>query len=197
MAGLFRVTLDTRTVKRLMRGEPQAQEAAFKALSGPVFTMAKRILNDQQAAEEVTQDTFVDVITRASTVREPKAFVGWVRTVAVNHCFMRLRSPWHQRRDDIESVAESRTPHVEGQATEKALDIDQALDRLSSQERMIVWMHCIEGYTHEEIGGVFGKTASFSKAQIARAYDKLAQNRDATIPESARGALPSPLCVPT
>ena len=57
---------------------------------------------------------------------------------------------------------------------ERALDIETALRRLPAEMRMVVWMHCVEGYTHEEIGNAFGRTASFSKSKLARASRALA-----------------------
>jgi RNA polymerase sigma-70 factor (ECF subfamily) len=36
-----------------------------------------------------------------------------------------------------------------------------------------VWLHDVEGYTHGEIGALFGATASFSKSQLARAHERL------------------------
>ena len=42
---------------------------------------------------------------------------------------------------------------------------------------MVVWMHCIEGCTHEEIGRAFGYTPSFSKTQLSRAFEAMAKAR--------------------
>ena len=56
-----------------------------------------------------------------------------------------------------------------------SIDIDRALGQLSGNARMVVWLHCIEGYTHDEIAAAFGRSASFSKSQLARAYRVLAK----------------------
>ena len=45
--------------------------------------------------------------------------------------------------------------------------------RLDDDDRLIVWLHDVEGYRHSEIAAVFGKTESFSKSQLSRAYQKL------------------------
>jgi RNA polymerase sigma-70 factor (ECF subfamily) len=37
----------------------------------------------------------------------------------------------------------------------------------------VVWLHDVEGYTHAEIGRLLGRTASFSKSQLARAHARL------------------------
>jgi RNA polymerase sigma-70 factor (ECF subfamily) len=54
-----------------------------------------------------------------------------------------------------------------------AVDLERALARLGAQARAVVWLHDVEGYTHAEIGALFGASASFSKSQLARAHERL------------------------
>jgi RNA polymerase sigma-70 factor (ECF subfamily) len=42
----------------------------------------------------------------------------------------------------------------------------------------VVWLHDVEGYTHEEIAEQMGKTVSFSKSQLARAHVRLRRMLD-------------------
>ena len=51
--------------------------------------------------------------------------------------------------------------------------LERALDELSDTARIVVWLHDVEGHTHGEIGRMMGRTASFSKSQLARAHDRL------------------------
>src|SRR2546421_12267504 len=53
------------------------------------------------------------------------------------------------------------------------IDLERALERLSETARAVVWLHDVEGYTHEEIAEQMGKTVSFSKSQLARAHVRL------------------------
>jgi RNA polymerase sigma-70 factor (ECF subfamily) len=53
------------------------------------------------------------------------------------------------------------------------LDLEEALSRLPERSRQVVWLHDVEGMTHEEIAEVMGMTTSFSKSQLARAHRKL------------------------
>ena len=53
------------------------------------------------------------------------------------------------------------------------MDLESALARLSETSRAVVWLHDVEGYTHEEIATQMGKTVSFSKSQLARAHQRL------------------------
>ena len=173
MARFNSIVLDPGVISRLKKGDRKAQEVVYRAFANAVYTLARRVLRDPAAAEEVKQDTFVDVLTKAHTLARNTAFPGWVRSIAMNHCLMRLRSPWHQRREVLELDERS----TASDATDRAVDVDQALAKLPGTARMVVWMHCIEGFTHEEIGRAFGYTASFSKTQLARAYSALADAR--------------------
>ena len=51
--------------------------------------------------------------------------------------------------------------------------LPHALASLGSEARAVIWLHDVEGYTHKEIGELMGKTASFSKSQLARGYQRL------------------------
>ena len=53
------------------------------------------------------------------------------------------------------------------------MDLEAALERLSETSRAVVWLHDVEGYTHDEIANLMGKTPSFSKSQLARAHQRL------------------------
>tara|TARA_Y100000994_G_scaffold245018_2_gene245911 strand:+ start:59 stop:370 length:312 start_codon:yes stop_codon:yes gene_type:complete len=83
-----------------------------------------------------------------------------------------------RRRENIENHTDRLELAGDIQVTERVVDINAALKKLSPLDRMIVWMHCIEGYTHDEIGRVFSKTASFSKNRLAIAYRKLESNSE-------------------
>jgi RNA polymerase sigma-70 factor (ECF subfamily) len=50
------------------------------------------------------------------------------------------------------------------------IDLARALDELADTPRTVLWLHDVEGLTHEEIGAAFGRTVSFSKSQLARAH---------------------------
>jgi RNA polymerase sigma factor (sigma-70 family) len=169
-------------VARLQDGDRDAARQVYERLSGPVFSLAWRLLKDRHNAAEATQDTFVDMIEQASTLENPAALAPWVRRIAINHCLARLRSPWHRRRQwlsdaDVNGNGASGDSPSELRCQPLRLDdtrdLDAALQRLSGQARFVVWMHDVEGYTHKQIAALLGKTESFSKSQLARAHVRL------------------------
>ena len=59
------------------------------------------------------------------------------------------------------------------------IDLERAFEQLTETSRAVVWLHDVEGYTHEEIAELMGRTVSFSKSQLARAHIRLRQMLDA------------------
>ena len=113
-------------------------------------------------------------MTKASTLSDANAFTAWVRSIAVNRCLMALRSPWAERRDVFdEDLAVPPGPD----RADGLLDMERALARLAAGTRAVLWLHDVEGYTHQEIGKLLGRSTSFSKSQLSRGYRKLERLR--------------------
>jgi RNA polymerase sigma-70 factor (ECF subfamily) len=85
---------------------------------------------------------------------------------------MHLRSSWVARRVDAEDM-DIYTHGSRSDGTDNQIALDRAMAELSDTARSVVWLHDVEGYTHREIGKMMGRTASFSKSQLARAHDRL------------------------
>ena len=176
MAGFADIQLSPEVARGVVRGERHAVDAAYRLLVQAVMNLAARILQDRQLAEEVVQDTFVELMEKARQIKDANAVVPWVRRVAVNHCLMRLRSPWHARRESAEEQRLEQLQDAHDGGMEWAGQVpglERALGLLSEEARAVLWLHDVEGYTHREIGELMGKTTSFSKSQLARAYDRL------------------------
>ena len=182
MTSIRGVEIDVQTVHKLMQGDASAQAFVFERLSPHVYSMALRVLGDSHAAEDVTQDTFVDVISKAHTVKNPDRFVGWVRTVAINRCYLRIRSPWHRRRIDTEP--EEGFEEIDHS---NAIDINQALAQMDPKTRLVVWMYCVEGYTHKEIGQLLKRSTSYSKVIISRLSQQMSSKDSTSTREETAG----------
>jgi len=177
MSAFLDSDLTPETLVRARAGAVDAQEAIYHAFQRPVRTLARRLVPNVAAAEDLAQDVFVDVLTKLGQYDGRGSFAGWVRSITVNKCLMHLRSPWQRARRWLDSASEDggagwpeqRSASVTGDT----VDLERALARLGDTARAIVWLHDVEGYTHAEIGRLLGGTASFSKSQLARAHAHL------------------------
>jgi len=174
-------SIDAALLERARNGEPAAHAALYRAFSAMVYTLAYRMLGSKAAAEDVLQDSFVEIIRKAADFRGDGDIRGWIKRIAINKALSHLRSPWIAKRS---GAIDGHTPaHANGSVAgnvdenSRRLGLQQELERalaaLSTTARAIVWLHDVEGYTHGEIGRLMGRSTSFSKSQLARAYREL------------------------
>jgi RNA polymerase sigma factor (sigma-70 family) len=172
MAGFANIHIPPDLAKAVIVGDREAAGRLFQLLSPAVLNVAWRMLGNRSVAEEILQDVFIHVLDSAGSIVHPEALLGWVRTVAINQCLMRLRSPWISRRDSDEPDEVLDTLESDDRMGGIS-DIEKMLARLQPETRMVVWLHDVEGYTHREIGDLMGKTPSYSKSQLSRGYEYL------------------------
>ena len=156
-------------VARARAVDEAALEELFRAFEVPVYNLACRICRTAEDAEDVLQETFFEVCRSIGKYREEGSLWGWVRRIAASKALMRLRRNKYRETDELQD-------EVMGNRREDnhlRMDLEAALERLSETSRAVVWLHDVEGYTHEEIADMMGKTPSFSKSQLARAHVRL------------------------
>lgn len=148
-----------------------AHAELFNRFAAPVFTLACRLVKRRDVAEEVLQETFLDVMRRIASYRGEAPFGFWLRRIAVNRCLMVLRSYWEQHAE----VLDDELPDLAGDLNRALLnaDLESLLERLPAVSRTVLWLHDVEGYTHQEIAALLGKSTSFSKSQLARSHVRL------------------------
>ncbi len=179
MSGFLETAIDEVTLARARAGDRDAQAAIYSAYARLVFTLARRMVQSPEVADEIMQDTFVEVIRKLDTYRGDAPLGAWIRKIAVNKSLMHLRSAWKRYAMPLAPEGEDRlVPQPEpgpGRATraQAQIDLEAALDTLSPTARAVVWLHDVEGYTHVEIGRMMSRTTSFSKSQLARAHQRL------------------------
>lgn len=164
----FHSVADT-VVARARAGDAAALEAVYRAFETPVYNLARRICRTTEDAEDVMQETFFEVCRSIRRYRGDGSLWGWIRTITASKALMRLRRNKYRDTDELDDE------FAPGRRDDTALrmDLEAALERLSETSRAVVWLHDVEGYTHDEIAGMMGKTPSFSKSQLARAHARL------------------------
>jgi RNA polymerase sigma-70 factor (ECF subfamily) len=189
------IQIDPAIVKRATRGDAKAHEILYRAFSAPVYSVCLRFTRVPAQAEDLLQETFIEVIRKITQFRGDAPIGIWIRRIAVSKALMFLRSAWHARGqsldDDWEEMTFEVRPSAAGsQQHDQAMDLDAAMADLTPVSRAVVWLHDVEGYTHKEIAGLMGKTESFSKSQLSRAYQRLRPMLDAEMErESATSAM--------
>jgi len=157
-------------VARAKSGDLEALEALYRAFETPVYSLALRMLRSPEDAEDVLQETFLEVVRSIKQYRGEGHLWGWIRQIAASKALMRIRRNQVRATEELHEEAAAGPG---GPGVPARVDLERAFERLSETSRAVVWLHDVEGYTHEEIAEQMGRTVSFSKSQLARAHARL------------------------
>jgi RNA polymerase sigma-70 factor (ECF subfamily) len=178
---LTEIAISTELIQLALSGDEAAQATIYRGLAPAVFALIRRLVANRAVAEDLFQDTMMALFQRLGDFRGEAPLGAWVRQIAVTRCLMYLRSPWHRARlhwdsedDEGGSPRPEMLPFTPAASTD-AVDVERALASLTSVGRAVVWLFEVEGYSHEEIARLFGRSVSFSKSQLARALARLRQ----------------------
>jgi RNA polymerase sigma-70 factor, ECF subfamily len=179
VAKLVQIGISAELLAQACRGDEHAESEIYAALAPATFALIRRLVGSSAQAEDLFQDTMMIFYERLPTFRAEAPIGAWLRQIAISKCLMYLRSPWHRARLQLDDKAEDESDNAEvrrpwqAAPAPESLDVEHALASLSPTARAVVWLFEVEGYSHDEIGRAFGRTASFSKSQLARAHYRL------------------------
>jgi RNA polymerase sigma factor (sigma-70 family) len=164
--------IDDIAIERAKAGDINALERVYRAYEGSVYSLARRICRSPEDAEDVLQETFLEVCRSVGGFRGggPGSLTAWIKRIAASKALMHIRRAKYRDADELfEDSAPATNPGDAG----LRMDLESVLYRLSYATRAVVWLHDVEGYTHEDIAELMGKSVSFSKSQLSRAHARL------------------------
>lgn len=166
MTSRFSTQPDSFTLTRAQRGDARAQESIYRLYERAVFGLARRLSEQFADAEEITQDTFIQVFCNMGDFRNKAPFGFWVRAIAANQALL-----WRRKREVSRAISQ----HVDSAPFRfpVQMDLAHALAQLPQPTRGILWLYFVEGYTHAEIADLHQQSLSFSKSQVARGTERL------------------------
>lgn len=159
---------------RARDGDQAAFEQLYRRHAGRVHAVCLRILADQGAAEECTQDAFVRAWDALGRFRGDSSFSTWLTRIAINAALARLKL----ERRHLRLVQPSGTELMESlpapdESPETDLDMEKLIATLPPAARAVFVLHAVEGYSHEDIAGLTGIATGTCKAHVHRARQLL------------------------
>jgi len=156
------------------QGDTAAFERVYRAHLPRVFNLARRMAG-ADAAEELTQDVFVRAWQKLALFRGESSFATWLHRLAVNVIIERFRTTGASRErflaDGDAVIATTAAPR--SSQYDLGMDLQAAIEQLPPGARAVFVLHDVEGYKHEEIGGLLGVSPGTSKSQLHRARQTL------------------------
>jgi RNA polymerase sigma-70 factor (ECF subfamily) len=160
-------------IGKLLKGDSQAQACCYQEFSSTIYTAIYNICKNSANASDLLQDTFIDAFEKIAQYNHQYPFIAWLKRIAFNNTFNFIKR---------EKIADKAVEYLKGlQAIESSFDesisqsnlLEYLLEKVSENERLILWLYIVEQYSHEEIATLFSKSPSYSKSIVSRCLHKL------------------------
>ena len=166
-------------IARIVRGERTALRALYDEFAGRAMAIAGRVLGSPAEAEDVVQETFLEIWRRAPEYEKERGAPGaWLTALARGRAVERLRA---KRRSDKATLAPGNEPRAESDAPALSAERRQERDRvrtalktLPEEQRRAIELAYFHGLTQTEIAEKVGEPLGAIKTRIRLAMDKLA-----------------------
>ena len=177
---------DGEIVRQVVAGEINAFEHLLKKYQNHVLRILKKRL-PYERIEEAAQDVFIRAYQSLPTFRGESSFKYWLSTIAVRTCYDFWRKHYKSREVPMSSLTEkhqvwlekaisdesSQSFHQLGSQAEAREILDWALGKLSAEDRMVVELVYLEGFTMKEAADLLGWTVANVKVRSFRSRKKL------------------------
>ena len=166
----------TRLVRALQNGEAEAAGQLYDAFQPDIYYFIKKTVQDPTLAEDLTQDTFMEILQTIDKLQEPAAFVTWSRQIAYHRCTAHFRKRSELLADESEdgysvfdTIEEDRTEFLPDEALDKAdlqKTIHEMIDALSEEQRSAIMMRYFDELSVKEIAAIQGVSEGTVKSRL-------------------------------
>lgn len=172
-------------IERFKAGDEKAFSEIVLAYQKRVFNIALRMLGHREEARELSQEVFLSVLKSVKELREEVHFEPWLIQVTLNHC--RNRWKYLKRRqyfntdslndpmDTEDGVFEkevfdpSENPETHFEKKMVRQWVQRGLMKLKEDQREIIILRDLQGYSYEEIGRLYSLPEGTIKSRLHRA----------------------------
>ncbi len=174
---------DVALIQRILAGDENAFESLIRKYQKQVHMHALGKVGDFHIAEDITQETFLQVYQNLETLYDPIQFSKWLYAIVNNLCIA-----WHRKdRLQTQPLEETHISEIETEAYSRHVATEQAktsaeaqrdlvkklLAKLKDRDREVITLHYFEEMTSSEIGMYLGVSENTIKSRLHRARQQL------------------------
>lgn len=172
---------DSQLVAATLQGQFSAFENLVEKYQGKVYRHLRKMVNDPSQAEDLLQETFLNVYRGLNGFTGASSFSTWMFRIATNAALMYLRRerPETVEYDDKISTESQElwapSPELVATPLEKLLSmegrakIEEAIDQLPIIYRSVIVLRDVDGFSLEEVANILGASIPAVKSRLHRA----------------------------
>jgi RNA polymerase sigma-70 factor, ECF subfamily len=180
------VTEDYKSLDAAKHGDSAAFEVLCKQSANTVFRVARRIMRNDEDAEDVVQESFERAFIHLKSFKGDSRFSTWLSRIAINAALMKLRKKHRLWDVSLDEPAETEQPSsrldVEDQGPnpeqlyaqkERQRILSEALDELTPGMRKAIQLRELDERSTEETARIMGISVGAVKARVFHGRRKL------------------------
>lgn len=175
---------ETQLIRRCQSGDRDAFRVLVERYQGRVFSIAHTLIRSRADVEDIAQQVFTKVYFRIRDFDFRAALITWIYKITINECYNHLRKYRSRRLLCLSEMTETEARHMENtrsaepspqRKAELAQMVTLLLGKVSAEERLLLMMKEVEGYSIEDLSRLFACNENTIKVKLFRARGKLAQ----------------------
>jgi RNA polymerase sigma factor (sigma-70 family) len=158
---------EAKLVARARQGDLAAYDELVQRYQQRIYATVYHMTSNHEDANDLAQDAFIKAFQALKSFKGGSSFYTWVYRIAVNKTinFLKQRkNRSHLSLNDLDFNAEhdpdlvalisDKTPRRDANLTELQEKLNEAMQRLSEQHRLVVTLHDVQGLSHDEIAKI-------------------------------------------
>lgn len=179
---------ESELIRSAQRGDLDSFNRLVLQYQDRMFNLAYRIMGDVAAADDATQTAFISAYRGLRGYRGG-SFTSWLLRITTNACYDELRRVRRRPADSLDELtsdgevglraaqpdwyADRADPHEESERSELRAAIEDCMQRLPAEFRVVTVLVDVEGYDYREAAQVISKPVGTVKSRLARARDRM------------------------
>lgn len=172
-------------IEKLKQGDEQAFKAIVDTWQNMVYNTAISIVQNAEDAEDITQETFVQVYQSVDSFRGEAKFSTWLYRIVVTKSldherkkkrkkrFAILQSLFGEKEKEDIYPADFQHPGVMLEQKENAKQLFKALNKIPVKQQLAFTLHKLEGLSYQEIAAIMNTTLYAVESLMQRAKNSL------------------------
>ena len=153
-------------VKKAQKGDKSAFEYLIKSMQDNLYRFTRSKINNEEDCIDLVQDAIIDAYYSIGKLKDNKRFKSWLYAILSN----KIKDYYSSHKNEIPYENE----YLENQPYVMDLnETDYILNDLDDEEKQIVLLFYIDGYTSKEISKMLGINMNTIKTKLLRARNKL------------------------
>jgi len=172
-------------VRRAQAGDETAFREIVERYQSKVFSIIHGIVRQRNDVEDIAQQVFAKVYFSIRNFDFRSSLITWIYKITVNECFDYLRKKKVRKlvyesdmsEDEVRRVENSEQPIDRAGRADTSLArrdyVFKLMDRVSGEEKSLLMLKEVEGYSVEELAGMLRMNENTVKVKLFRARQKL------------------------